>query len=265
MPYVGVTDHVANIYNGFIFSMEEAKKLGYSKVFRIEYDMLFDEVEFESILEDINNFENEDYLLYGERKEGKWSNEKLSLIDVHFCGYSSEIVKDFTFVKNDEEYWELCGKVGYYGKWAEYLLSMVFKYNTDENIKGKSYEGYVRKRYVNSQFDRISSSGEWIDKWKDIPKICKLDVNGGHELDPNRIVIFYLNLDYDSVEVEIVGNNNYYKHVTINRHCWQYDIIDRTENMVFMSKVTHKDGTETYITKINNENFDSINNRFILK
>ena len=56
MPLVGVTDHVANIYNGFIFSMQEAIKLGYSKVFRIEYDMLFDEEEFNEVLIDLNNF-----------------------------------------------------------------------------------------------------------------------------------------------------------------------------------------------------------------
>lgn len=265
MPYVGVSDHVANVYNGFIFSMEEAVKLGYSKVFRIEYDMLFDEEEFTEILEDINNFENQDYLIYGERQEGKWAKKELSLIDVHFCGYSVEMVKDFTYVYNDEDYWSMCKKIGYLGKWAEYVLSMVFKYNMNGNVIGKIYEGQIRRKFVNSKFDRISSSGEWTDKWKDIPKICKLDTDGGHQLEPNKLVVFYLNMDYDSAEIDIVGNNGYYRNSKINKGCWMYDIIERTEDMVFMSKVTHQNGSDTYIKKINNKNFDSIRDRFILK
>lgn len=265
MPYVGVTDHVANIYNGFIFSMQEAIKLGYSKIFRIEYDMLFDEDEFNETLQDMNNFEDQDYLIYGERKEGKWAKKELSLIDVHFCGFSSEMVKDFSCVNNDQEYWDLCEKIGYFGKWAEYVLSMVFKYNMNENTKGKIYEGQMVDKFSKSQIDRLSSSGNWTDKWKDIPKICKLDVDGGHKLDPNKLVIFYLNKDYDTAEIEVTGTNGYHRCIEINRDCWEYNIIDRTDNMIFVSKVTHKDGTNTYTKKINNENFDSINDRFILK
>ena len=265
MPLVGVSDHVANVYNGFIYSMQEANKLGYSKVFRIEYDMLFDENEFLGILEDMDRFENEDFILYGERQEGVWAKKELSLIDVHFCGFSSEMVKDFSCVNNDQEYWDLCKKIGYFGKWAEYVLSMVFKYNMNKNTKGKIYEGQMIHKFNKSQIDRLSSSGNWTNKWKDIPKICKLDVDNGNKPDPNKLVVFYLNKDYDTAEIEIVGTNGYYRQTTINRGCWTYNIIDRTDNMVFISKVTHKDGTNTYIKKINNENFNSINDRFILK
>lgn len=265
MPFVGVSDHVANVYNGFVFSIQEAKKLGYSKVFRIEYDMLFDENEFHEILNDINNFENQDYLIYGKRKEGKWANEKLSLIDVHFCGYSDRMLDSFTFINDDEEYWKLCQKVGYYGKWAEYLISMVFVYNTSDDMKGKINEGFIREKFTKSNFDRISSSGEWTDKWKDIPKVCKVDINGGHQPDDDRLIVFYLNKDYDKVNVEVVGTNGYYKNVTINNGSWMYDIINRSDNMVFMSKVTHNNGSETYVKKINNENYSSIRDRFILK
>ena len=73
MPLEGVSDHVANVYNSFIFSLKEAKKLNYDKVFRIEYDMLFDEEEFKLILNDLDKFENEDFLIYGKRQEGNWS------------------------------------------------------------------------------------------------------------------------------------------------------------------------------------------------
>jgi hypothetical protein len=70
---------------------------------------------------------------------------------------------------------------------------MIFQYNSNENVFGKIYEGPIRNKFTKSQFDRISSSGEWTDKWKDIPKICKLDIGQGHKTDPNKLVIFYLN------------------------------------------------------------------------
>ena len=74
-----------------------------------------------------------------------------------------------------------------------------------------------------------------------------------------------MNKDYDKVNVEVVGTNGYYKNVTINNGSWMYDIINRSDNMVFMSKVTHNNGSETYVKKINNENYSSIRDRFILK
>lgn len=265
MPYSGVSDHVANVYNGFIYAMSEAKKLGYGKVFRVEYDMLFDEGEFSQILDDLELFENNDYLIYGKRQEGKWAAGHQSLIDVHFCGYSEKMVESFNLVNNDDEYWELCRKIGYAGKWAEYIMSMVFKYNQNENVVGIMCEGNVRRKFKHSNFDRISSSGEWTDKWKDIPKICKLDIDNGHKLDNTKLVIFYLNADYETADVEIVGNCGYYRKKQLNRNCWSYDIIPRIEDMVFMSKVTHKDGVDVYVKKVDNENFDKLTNRFILK
>ena len=210
MPLEGVSDHVANVYNSFIFSLKEAKKLNYDKVFRIEYDMLFDEEEFKLILNDLDKFENEDFLIYGKRQEGNWSKSYQSLIDLHFCGYSSKILKNFDYVKNDKEFWELCSKINYTGKWSEYIMSMSSNFNIN-NCVGIIYDGITRNKFPNSQFDRISSSGEWTDKWKDIPKICKLDVDNGHKLDPSKVVIFYLNKDYEFAEVEVVGTNNYYK------------------------------------------------------
>lgn len=69
MPYVGVSDHVANVYNGFIYAANEAKNLGYEKVFRVEYDMLFDDDEFYEIKNDIDRLENMNYLIYGKDKK----------------------------------------------------------------------------------------------------------------------------------------------------------------------------------------------------
>jgi len=265
MPLEGVSDHVANVYNGFIFASKEAKKLGYEKVFRIEYDMLFDEVEFQTILDDLNKFENEEFLIYGKRQEGKWAQNYQFLIDLHFCGYSNKTLQGFDYVKNDNEFWSLCKKIGYVGKWSEYILAMVFNYNLKENIQGTFYHNFTRTQFPNSQFDRISSSGLWTDKWKDIPKIARLDVDGGHKPDKNRLVLFYLNMDYDSVDVEIVSNKGYYKKVTLSPKAWCYDIIDRQEDMVFMSKMMYDNKEHTITTYVNNDTYDKLNCRFIAK
>lgn len=263
MPLEGVSDHVANVYNGFIFASKEAAKLDYDRVFRIEYDMLFDENEFETILEDLEKFENEDFLIYGKRQEGKWAANHQSLIDIHFCGYSHKMIDGFDFVKNDEEFWGLCSKIGYYGKWSEYVMSMTFDTNKKVNNLGTVYDGYTRHRFLKSKFDRISSSGLWTDKWKDIPKICKFDNGGGHNLVKDKIVIFYLNMDYDYVEIDCISNKNYYRKVTLTRNSWCYDILDRQSDMVFMSKMTYGSEIKTTIMSVTDESYPKLNCRLI--
>lgn len=265
MPLVGVSDHVANVYNGFIFASNKAKELGYDRVFRIEYDMLFDEEEFKIILNDLKVFENEEFLIYGKRQEGEWASKNQALIDLHFCGYSTKMIEGFDYVKNNEEYWNLCKKIKYVGKWAEYIMYMTFQCNFNDETKGKIYSDFVRLKFSKSNFDRISSSGLWSDKWKNVPKICRLDVNNGFHPDESKLVIFYLNKDYDSIEVETICNKDYYKKITLGMDGWYYDVIDRESDMVFMSKITHGKETNTFVTYVNNETYDKLNCRFIIK
>lgn len=265
MPLVGVSDHVANVYNGFIYSIEESQKLGYEKVFRIEYDMLFDDEEFFQILSDIEVFENQDFLIYGKRKEGVWADGKQSLIDLHFCGYSKKLLSGYNKVLNDQDFWDLCKKIGYTGKWAEYVLSMVFESNITDNVIGTIYNDFTRLVFKKSQFDRFSSSGEWTDKWKNIPKICKLDVENGREPDTTRLGIFFLNLDYDSVVVEIISNKNYHKKITLEKNSWFWEIINREDDMVFMGKMDYHGVSETWVEHINSTSYDKLNCRLVLK
>jgi hypothetical protein len=265
MPLTGVSDHVANVYNGFIYSSREAKNVGYEKVFRVEYDMLFDESEFLEILEDLSKFEDEEYLIYGVRHEGVWAKKDQGLIDLHFCGYSEKMLKNFDFVSNDDEYWNLCSKIGYTGKWSEYVMYKVFKTNTNENLFGSVYEKNTRNRFPKSNFDRISSSGEWTDKWKLIPKLCKLDVDNGSQPDKSKIAIFYLNLDYDNVTIETISNANYYKKLDLGKGGWFWHLIDIQKNMVFMTRMTFGDQELTWVEHINNETYDKLNCRLILK
>jgi hypothetical protein len=265
MPLVGVSDHVANVYNGFIYAMQEAKNIGFTKIFRIEYDMLFDDEEFKTILKDINKFENEDYLIYGRRKEGVWAQKKQSLIDLHFCGYSEKLVEGFEIVKNDDEFWNLCRKIGYVGKWAEYVLSMVFESNINNGLVGNISEIFTRKIFTKSQFDRISSSGEWTDKWKYIPKICRVDVNNGHQEDTTKVGIFYLNMDYDVAEIETISNKDYHKKITLTKGAWCWDILERRDEMVFMTNMIC-DGVESnWVEYLTEETYDKLNCRMVLK
>lgn len=262
LPTEGLNDHVANIYNGFIFASKQSKLKGYDKVFRIEYDMLFDDDEFKTILNDINEFENEEYLFYGRREGsggGQWAKDYQTAIDLHFCGFSNELLKDFDFVKNESEYWELCRSIRYVGKWSEYVISMMFEAAGFKNFKGKVYIGHSREKFNKSKFDRISSTSIFDNRWKDIPKISKLD---GYE---DKIVIFYVNQNYESVEVETVSNKDYYKKIILPLNHWLFDIVDRHPNMVFMTKMTYDGVSKTDVTLVTEESYPKLPCRLILK
>lgn len=266
LPADGFNNHVANIYNGFIFACEEAEKQGYKKIFRVEYDMLFDESEFQSIIDDLENLENQDYLFYGRREGNGASKEFQTSIDLHFCGFSTKLLKGFNYVNSEKDYWDLCEKIRYIGKWTEYVISMLFEYNNLKSYNGKIYYDSRLDKFPKSNFDRISSSDIFKGRWKEIPKICRiytdLTVNS---LDHNRIMVFYLNLDYESVEIETICNQGYHKKIKLFTNQWAFDILDRKENMVFMSKLTYGDKSETYVTYVNDETFPNLNCKFILQ
>jgi hypothetical protein len=67
------------------------------------------------------------------------------------------------------------------------------------------------------------------------------------------------------VEVETISNKNYYKKIVLKRNCWSYDIINRQDDMVFMSKISYTNGTHNVVTHVNNETYDKLNCRFVLK
>lgn len=262
LPTEGLNDHVANIYNGFVFAAKQSQLKGYDKVFRIEYDMLFDDEEFKTILNDINQLEHSDYLFYGRREGsggGQWAKEYQTAIDLHFCGFSNKLLYNFDFVKNEIEYWDLCKKIKYVGKWSEYVISMVFESAGFKNFDGKVFVGHSREKFNKSKFDRISSTSIFDNRWRDIPKICKVS---GYE---DKIGIFYVNQNYESVEIETISNKDYYKKITLGLNHWLFDIIDRHPNMIFMSKMTYDDISKTSTTLVNDDTYPKLSCRLILK
>lgn len=224
LPLTGFQDHVGSVVNGFILSSRFAKALGYKKVFQIEYDTDFDIEELTNLKKDFETFE--DYLLLGKRFE---QSEKY-ITDVHALGYSVNLFNQFDLVRSDKEWWELCKKINYYGKTAEYVIPAMLEYLSKFNtLNGTVYEGYCGLTFPNTKFDTINGKGYWTEKWKDIPKICiKAENNWISYTD--EVVLFYWNDNQEDLEVncKVVdesGNEVYSKQVILKPRHWILDKI----------------------------------------
>lgn len=248
MPLVNVTDHVAGIYNTFVMSTRIAKMLGYEKVFKVEYDTKFDEDEIINIKEDVDLFQ--DYLFYGVRKEGVWAKKYQYLIDVHICGYSTKIFENFEIVKDDGEFWNLCEKIGYYGKWIEYIIPAVTEYTRkDVELNGLQYEVELSKMYFKSQFDLLNSPGEWTEKWKDIPKISRISNDNGLSEVEGEVVFFYYNQDYGDVQVHVKifeeGNKVFDNVIDMGKNSWYY-FNYKIKNQIEVESIILENGKEKH-------------------
>lgn len=261
LPTVGVSDHVAGIYNSFILSSKLGKSLGFKKIFKIEYDIDFDMFDLYEIKKDVENFEN--YLLFGVRKEGDWTNK--SYVDTHIIGYSPEIFIELDLVRNDDEYWQVCEKAGYYGKWIEYLIyGLIFRHN----ILGTIYEGSVRDMYPNTVFDKISSPSFWTEKWKKIPMIAKVSLDGGSTVVEDRVCLFYLNKDFDSLKVETSihqeGNEIYSDTKELKNGWWVYDEVPVNNELTVNSEyLTNENEKYSYTQKITVQDIKKLTYRWI--
>jgi hypothetical protein len=199
MPLTGVTDHVSSIYDSFILSSQFAKSLGYKKIFKIEYDAVLDKEESKLIKEDINKFQ--DYLLYGKRQEGQWAKPHQYLIDIHFIGYSVDIFSGFDLVKSNDDFWKLCERIGYYGKWIEYVIPNIIEYQRKNTyLEGIVYETPIRELYSKTQFDVLNSPSYWTKKWDNIPKICRVSYDQGKSEVLNEVTIFFWNDKEEDLE-----------------------------------------------------------------
>lgn len=269
MPLTNVTDHVAGIYNTFILSCNIAKMLGYNKVFKIEYDTFFDQEEINIIKNDVENFQ--DYVFYGVRKEGEWAKDYQYLIDVHICGYSVNLFDDFKIVKNDKEFWDLCEKINYYGKWIEYIIPAVIEQvKKHKNLIGKEYNIELRKFLPKSKFDLLNSPGQWTEKWKDIPKISRISIDNGLSEVSNQIILFYYNNDYKDIEVKleitegdvILHNENIY----MSNKSWYYFGWNVGKEIVIKSTIIENNKEIMSFNKIiNQDNIKDLNTRVIFK
>lgn len=265
MPLVGITDHVAGIYNSFVLSAKIANTLGFEKVFKFEFDTIFDEKELKQLKGEIESFE--DYILYGIRHEGKWT--RLDLIDTHMVGYSCKIFDGFELVRNDEEYWELCSKVEYWGKWIEYLIPAILNYQKNKfNISGTSVEGNLREYYKNTKFDVVNSPGGWTEKWKEIPMIGKISLDSGETELSDTVCIFYLNKDFDEVNVDfkIFRDDEviHHRNKILGLNFWSYEELKIEGELKVISEYTTSCGTHKKMEyKITKEDIPNLRYRIL--
>jgi hypothetical protein len=267
MPITGVTDHVSSIYDSFILSSQFAKSLGYKKIFKIEYDTVLDKEESKLIKEDINNFQ--DYLLYGKRQEGQWAKPHHYLIDIHLIGYSVDIFSGFDLVKSNDDFWKLCERIGYYGKWIEYVIPNIIEYQRKNTyLEGIVYETPIRELYSKTQFDVLNSPSYWTKKWDNIPKICRVSYDQGKSEVLNEITIFFWNDKEEDLEINTIIRNSYKeivysKQITLKSRYWSIDKIPFSEELFVTNYNTRNGETEIYEFNIKPEELINLPTRFL--
>jgi hypothetical protein len=267
LPLVGIQDHCGNIFNSFIFASQAAKNLGYKRIFRIEADTEFDLTDLKSLTPDLNSFK--DYLLYGERQEGDWAKPHHRIMDLHMLGFSVDLFKGFDILNNDNDFWKLCEKINYYGKWIEYIIPTTIYYQSQRfKLEGTNYSGSVRERYPNTKFDLINSFGGWVDKWKNQPKVCKILLHKDDKKElTNKVGLFYWN-EEDNLEIEcrvinLEGKEIYYKNISLSPFTWSYDELNLEGEYKIINKNTRNGVVEEFINKISPQNILKLNTRFI--
>ena len=268
LPLVGVQDHVANIYNSFILASQAAKTLGFKRIFRVEADTKFDISELKSLQKDLESFK--DYLLYGERKEGDWAKPHHRIMDVHMIGYSVNLFDGFGLVNKDSDFWKLCEKINYYGKWIEYIIpTLIYYQNQHTKFEGINHPGSVRDRYPNTQFDLTNNPGGWTNKWNNIPKPCKvLTHKDDKEHIPNKLGLFYWNeettpLDVKSKIIDSKGEVVYSKNIIINPNSWLYDEVDLQGEHTLTNTNTRDLVSQEFVTILTPESILELGTRFI--
>tara|TARA_R110002074_G_scaffold344842_1_gene515253 strand:+ start:89 stop:1189 length:1101 start_codon:yes stop_codon:yes gene_type:complete len=249
MPLVGVTDHVAGIYNSFILSSKFAKSLGFSKVFKVEYDTEFNTDELQIIKNDIDKLE--DYLFYGKRQEGEYAKDHHYLIDVHCIGYSAKLFEGFELINNDGDFWELCEKIDYYGKWIEYIIPSILDYqiqHLENPVIGINLPNAIHSRFPKSKFDKINSPSWWTKKWKNLPLPCKIKKEG--DILKDKIEIFFWNDESHDLQIKTKILNNNRKlikdfNLNLTPKSFLSETFDIKDKLTIISSITSKNSTYT--------------------
>jgi len=265
LPLEGITDHVANIYNSFVLMSKIAKTLGFEQVIRVEYDTEFNTDELLKIENDSQK--NPSYLFYGKRHEGQWKHPEHYLVDVHVCGFHSSFFDGFELVTNENEYWKLCEKIGYYGKWIEYLIPTIIEYQKKQstNLNGECHLGNMREMFPKTKFDKISGGEIWTNRWKTVPRICRISADNGITELTDKIILFYWNKDYENMTIRVSSNTSYEKEITLPNDVWVYDIMDLDGTLNFDSVITTEKETYTCKQTVSSENLSNVNNRFVYR
>ena len=262
VPTTGVTDHVASIYNSFIITSRIAKSLGFKKVFKVEYDTNFDLGELESMKVDINTFK--DYLLHGNRNE---KNDK-KITDVHSIGYSVDLFDGFDLILNEHDWWELCKKIEYYGKWIEYVIPGIIKYqNQLKKLIGITHEGECVSLFPKTKWDTVNSPSLWTERWENIPKVCSFW--RGDTIIENKLMLFYCNdhpIDNDVLCIITDSNDNevFNFNLKVVPYTWYREEIEITDKLTVKIISTREGITNTTVNTYTPEDIHNSNLKYKL-
>lgn len=262
IPTTGVTDHVASIYNSFIITSRIAKSLGFKKVFKVEYDTDFDLDELKSMKDDVDKFK--DYLLHGSRNE---KNEK-KITDVHSIGYSVNLFDGFELILNENDYWELCKRIGYYGKWIEYVIPSIIKYqNNKEKLEGIVYDGKCALLFPKTKWDTVNSPSLWTERWENVPKVCSFWKND--TIVKNKLVLFYCNdnptdIDVLCIVTDFDGNEVFNFNLKVVPHTWYSEVIDINSELTVNVISTREGITNTTVNTYTPEDIHNSNLKYKL-
>lgn len=263
LPLSGLTDYVGNIYNTFIISSKIAESFGFTHVFKVEYDTNFDLGELCSIKNEIEM--EKDYLFYGERHEGVWKAFSQYIFDLHICGYNTKLFSDMELIKKDEDYWNLCKKIGYIGKWIEYLIPAILEDKKKTNVfHGLTFPGFLREKYIKTKFDIISNSSSWINRWKEMPRVCRISIDEGMTEIQNKVLLFYWNAGNEFMNIKLKSNIEYEKTISLPRDVWNFDVLEVEQELEFESEIETENGLYSCKQTVSLESLPKLANRFIL-
>ena len=263
---VGVTDHVANIFNTFVLSSKFAEALGETQVLRIEYDTVLSSEDLDRILEDLN--QAQDYLFYGTRREGDWAKEHQYLVDVHVIGYSPKIFSGEQVLRNDTDFWDLCRRIGYYGKWIEYVIpSLVESKRASLGLQGSDFPVPLAAIFPKSQFDTINAPGEWSDSWDVIPKVCRLAYPEVGE-QYHKVGLFYWNGKDKSAHAECQVLNSdgalvHHSSLEVHPGCWVFQEVDTQDYLEVIASTRWDQEEFTRKLELHREDIPQLTNRFV--
>jgi len=129
------------------------------------------------------------------------------------------------------------------------------------------YEGFWYDLFPKTQFDIINGAGGWADKWKSIPKICKVSYNEHEDHIKNEFVLFYWNDKEEpmNISVKVYDQENiiHENSVTLNQNHYHLSKFP-LEKELRIEKTNIYNGTEeTFVEIVSPENISKFNTRFL--
>jgi hypothetical protein len=136
------------------------------------------------------------------------------------------------------------------------------------DLKGVEITGNLREVYPKTNFDVINSEGFWIDKWIDVPKICKISIDKGISELQNKIGLFFYNEKNSHMEIEtkVYKNSEIIENLNhqLGKKWWSFREVELTEQIKIVSKYETLEGFSfSYEKTLEPEDIKKLNCRMV--